>query len=182
MKKTFYETLWSILEHQGVIDNWIEEGLLLKSRNTYSWSPKALQLVGLEASLGELKVTSEPQPVSPQPTKKKSLDDEIEWLKDFLVKFSVRNIGIAGKSGNVKAVTKKMNQFLIDYDYTKEEILSAVDLYIANLKKTGSMAYIQEAHYFVSKIIGSVQTSNLAKWCEEVRGGNSQQYTSHTIL
>lgn len=177
MKKTFYETMWSLLEKQGVLQQWFDEGLLVTRKNTTFWTPKALEILGLEESIGGVKLNEE------VPQKPKTVTvPTIDWIDEFALKFSVKNIGIAGKGGNIKAITKKMQQFLQENDYTKEEILAGVDLYLSNLKRSNSMAYVQEAHYFISKVQSGVQVSNLAKWCDEARNGNSRPYTSHTIL
>jgi hypothetical protein len=180
MKKTFYETMWSILEKQGILQTWFDEGLLVTRKNTTFWTPKALELLGLEESIGGVNLNTEEPPKKAR--KVEVSTDLLKWIDEFAMKFSVKNIGIAGKGGNLKAITKKMHEFLLEYDYTKEEILAGVDLYISSLKRTNSMAYIQEAHYFISKVQGGVQVSNLAKWCDEAKNGKGKGYTSHTIL
>lgn len=200
MKKPFYEVLWHMARKEGFISKLLEEGYLINTQNTYAWTPKAQDLIGLESVVGvfvsdedaseeDVEYTGstlEESLVGKKTTRKRKPveEKEIIWLEEFMAKFSVKNIGVSGKSSNKRAVLKKMNQFLSDYDYTKEEILEATDSYIVNLKGTNSMKFIQESHYFISKLIEGVPTSNLAKWCEEVRnnGGSSKRYTSHTIL
>lgn len=182
MKKTFYETLWSLLENQGILQKWFDEGLLVTRKNTTFWTPKALELLGLEESIGGVNLSDEEPKKKPREVTV-SLNESIDWLEDFLVKFSVKNIGISGKSGNIKAVSKKMSIFLKENDYTKEEILLAVDLYIQTLKKSNNLQFIQEAHYFISKQHNGIVVSNLSKWCEEVRNsGGNKKYTSHTLI
>jgi hypothetical protein len=184
MKKTFYETMWSILEKQGILQNWFDEGLLVTKKNTTFWTPKALEILGLEESIGGVNLSDQPgnKPREVEPTVKVN-----QALTDLCVKlaakFSLKEIGVSGKGGNVKAIEKKMTGFKKEFDYTDQEILTAVDLYLADQKRTGNMRFVQEAHYFVSKMIDKVPVSNLAKWCEEVRNGNSgKRYTSHTVL
>ena len=177
MKKTFYEILWSLLEKEGIKDKWIEEGLLISTKNTYSWSPKVLDLLRLEASIGELRVDED---VKVSPKVKVAVD--LSWIDDYVVKFSHKKIGIAGKATDKKTVLKKMENFMLEYDYTIEEILGGTDLYVDNLLSTGSINFVQECGYFISKVVDKVPTSNLAKWCEEFRNGGAKRYTSHNIL
>jgi len=177
MKKTFYEILWSLLEKEGIKDKWIEEGLLVSTKNTYSWSPKALDLLRLEASIGELRVDEN---VKVSPKVKVAVD--LSWIDDYVVKFSHKKIGIAGKATDKKTVLKKMENFMLEYDYTIEEILGGTDLYVDNLLSTGNINFVQECGYFISKVVDKVPTSNLAKWCEEFRNGGAKRYTSHNIL
>lgn len=182
MKKTFYETLWSLLEKQEILDKWFKEGLLVTKNNTTFWTPKALEILGLEESIGGVNLSDEPGGKPREVETTAALD---LWVEEFAKKFSAKAIGVAGKGGNLPAVKKKMQHFLKEYDYTSAEILLAVDLYIVDLRKTNSMRFIQEAHYFVSKLHGGVLVSNLAKWCEEARmskDGNNKGYTSHTVL
>ena len=172
--------MWSLLENQGILQQWFDEGLLVTKKNTTFWTPKALELLGLEESIGGVNLSDKPGQ-KPREVKVDLLQD---LSKEFASKFSAKAIGVPGKGGNTVAVSKKIEKFLKDYDYTVEEILKAIDLYIADLKKTNGLRYVQEAHYFISKIHNGVNVSNLAKWCEEVRAdkGGDKGYTSHTIL
>jgi hypothetical protein len=182
MKKTFYETMWSLLEKQGILQKWFDEGLLVTKKNTTFWTPKALEILELEASIGGVNLSDQEPKKTAREVTSSVVVGLLDWVEEFTNKFSAKNIGIAGKGGNVKAIVKKMHLFLAEYDYTKEEILAGVDLYLDNLKRTNSMAFVQEAHYFINKLHNGVQISNLAKWCDEVRNGNNKRYTSHTIL
>jgi len=182
MKKTFYETMWSLLEKQGILQQWYDEGLLVTKKNITFWTPKALELLGLEESIGGVNLNNQAPTTKAKEVTSSKATEMLTWLDDFAIKFSVKNIGVAGKGGNMKAIAKKMHLFLSEYDYTKEEILAGVDLYLDNLKRTNSMAFVQEAHYFISKIHGGITISNLSKWCDEARNGNNKRYTSHTIL
>ena len=167
------------MEKQEILQKWFDEGLLITKKNTTFWTPKALEILELKESLGGVNLSNEPGPKAREVAV--SVED-IAFATDFAAKFSARSTGIAGKGGNLRAISKKMQEFRKEYDYTKEEILASVDLYIDNQKRTNSINFIQEAHYFISKLQGGVQVSNLAKWCDEVRNGNNKRYTSHTIL
>lgn len=195
MKKPFYEVLWHIAKKEGLISKLLSEGYLINTKDTYAWTSKTLESIGLESVVGVLisEDESEDYPDIPfnglpnktsKSSKKVDLEKDIEWIEEFMQKFANKNVGVSGKSSNKKAVVKKMNQYLIDYDFSKEEIITATEAYIDNLKNTNSIRFIQESHYFISKVVEGVQTSNLAKWCEEVRnnGGSAKKYTSHTIL
>ena len=177
MKKSFYEIAWSLLEKEGLVEKWINEGLLISSKGTLSWTPKTLENLHLTESVGVLKTSVKADKTSPKE------EVEILWVDEFMFKFSYKKIGIPGKAGDKKAVLKKLTKFMLDYDYTKEEIFLAIDLYVDNLLRTNSMKFIQECGYFISKTVEGVTTSNLAKWCVEARnGGNAQRYTSHNVL
>lgn len=196
MKKTFYEILWSLAEKEGLVSKWKEDGSLIVNKQTYTWSPKALEKLGLSASIGELVIKSEGDtlPTSEsfnlstsieQKSKSKKTEEEevtIDWIDDYMFKFSHTKTGVPGKAGDKKDVIKKMIKFLKDYDFTKDEILKAVDLYIANLVSNNSIRFIQECGYFISKKVEGITKSNLATWCAEVRNGGGKKYTSHNVL
>jgi hypothetical protein len=176
--------MWSLLKKQGILQQWFDEGLLITKKNTTFWTPKALEILGLEESIGGVNWSDEPGNKAREVEVTLIVDQALTDLcSKFAAKFSLKEIGISGKGGNVKAIEKKMTIFKKEFDYTEQEILTAVDLYLSDQKKTGNMRFVQEAHYFVSKMIDKVPVSNLAKWCEEIRNGNSgKRYTSHTVL
>jgi hypothetical protein len=62
-----------------------------------------------------------------------------------------------------------------------DNVLLATDLYINNLRKTGSLQYIRECGYFIYKKVDGVDQSDLAKWCEEGKDGGTT-YSSHRVL
>jgi hypothetical protein len=62
-----------------------------------------------------------------------------------------------------------------------QDVIEATNLYIATLKKQGSIRFVRECGYFISKKIDGVDQSDLAKWCEEYKDGG-QNYSSHTLL
>jgi hypothetical protein len=174
--------MWNLLEHEGILQKWFDEGLLVTRKNITFWTPKALEILGLQDSIGGVNLSDKPS----KKAREVEIDVEfIDFCSTYAQKFTAKAIGVAGKGGNLAAIQKKMQQFLKENDYTKEEILFAVELYLADLRKTNAMRYVQEAHYFISKIMDKAPLSNLAKWCEEARNnksGNSSGYTSHTIL
>jgi hypothetical protein len=205
MKRTFYEVLWAVCETEGRIDQWIEGGILLTNGTKYSWHPSVLDLCDASEIIGELVI---PNTSTPQSEKKEEFirktpqqiirekqsnqfnqsnqakSEDINWIEEFIQKFSAKNIGIPGKANGKTSVIKKMAKFLADNDYTKEEILGATDLYINTLKKQGSIKYIRDCIYFINKRIEGVDISDLAKWCEEYRnnGGSKNDYDSRTVL
>ena len=79
-------------------------------------------------------------------------------------------------------MVKRLIKFLNEYDYSLDEIAKATDLYINTLKEQGSIRYIRECGYFISKKIDGVEQSDLAKWCEELKNGTGPAYNSHQIL
>ena len=147
MKLTFYEVLWKILLKEQKIQEWVALGLLVKKNNEWYWTPEALELVNVEKAL--------------------SLITELDWLEEFIEKFSLKSIGIIGKTSSVKQVGEKMERFVKEYNFDKETILGATDMYIRHWKKQGSPQFIRQAHYFIYKRTerGS-ETSDLATWCE----------------
>ena len=203
MKRTFYEILWAVCEVEGKIDDWIKGGILISNGTKYSWHPSVLHLCDASEIIGELviqntpkineekkqeflnSVTSDFVRNSPEQfIRSKQETAAVEWIDEFIQKFSIKNIGIAGKASSKPGVIKKMAKFLVDTDYTKEEILGATDLYINTLKKQGSIRYIRDCIYFINKKIDGVDVSDLTKWCEEYRnnGGSKNDYDSRTIL
>lgn len=147
MKLTFYEVLWKILLKEQKIQEWVALGLLVKKDNEWYWTPEALESVDVKKAL--------------------SLITEFDWLETFIEKFSLKSIGIAGKTSSVKQVGEKMERFVKEYNFDKETILGATDMYIRHWKKQGSPQFIRQAHYFIYKRTerGS-ETSDLATWCE----------------
>ena len=200
-KKTFYDILWSMCESQKVIDSWIYEGYLGKSRDTYYWTAKAQEELACIA-VGEITVNEGSIETSSETIEEKS-NQVIEnkkaskakkqeenfkekvsdnKLEEFIKLFSKTNIGIPGKTTPKITVVKKLIKFFNDYpDYTMEDIISATTLYIETMKKEGSIKFIRECGYFIYKKIDGIEQSDLAKWCEESREGG-QNYTSHNII
>ena len=129
------------------IQEWVALGLLVKKDNEWYWTPEALESVDVKKAL--------------------SLITEFDWLETFIEKFSRKNIGIVGKTSSVKQVGEKMERFVKEYNFDKETILGATDMYIRHWKKQGSPQFIRQAHYFIYKRTerGS-ETSDLATWCE----------------
>lgn len=129
------------------IQEWVALGLLVKKDNEWYWTPEALESVDVEKAL--------------------SLITEFDWLETFIEKFSRKSIGIVGKTSSVKQVGEKMERFVKEYNFDKETILGATDMYIRHWKKQGSPQFIRQAHYFIYKRTerGS-ETSDLATWCE----------------
>lgn len=185
MKKTFYEVLWALCQKEGHLDKWVEEGLLKKSQLTWKWSQKTLDMLSLKMILGEKEIKeihestkversafSVPTPLTISP----------EDLTEFIQKFSRTNIGIGGKTTDKNSVLKKLIKFFKDYpEYTMDTVLKATDLYIATLKRQGSIQYIRECGYFIYKKIDGDYQCDLAKWCEELNNGGTP-YSSHRIL
>ena len=119
--------MWSLLEKQGILQKWFDEGLLVTKKNTTFWTPKALELLGLEASIGGVNLSDEEPKKVARVVTPSVVVGLLDWVDEFANKFGAKNIGIAGKGGNMKAIVKKMHQFLSEYDYTKEEILKMIE-------------------------------------------------------
>lgn len=186
MKKTFYDVLWALCEKEGLIAKWKEEGLLLDSNSKYSWHPNVnfklgeedMQVVGA-LTVDEHKLTKVDLPK----TKTPKVYEDILWLDEFSKKFNRQSIGFSGKVSDRKSTLEKMHKFLEKYDYTKEEILAATDMYIDSMKRSNSIKFIRNSGYFISKVIDGVQQSDLASWCEEYRNtGSKGNYTSRNII
>lgn len=190
MRKTFYEVLWALCEAEGLLTKWQEKGLLMYSSSKFSWSPKVNEVLKSEEVklVGSLPVeevkTTETTP-TPAPSLRRTPKpiEDIPWLEEFAQKFSRQNLGFSGKVTDKKTTLQKMHKFLEMYDYTKEEILAATDMYIDSLKRSGSIRFIRNSGYFISKVIDGVQQSDLASWCEEYRNtGNKGNYNSRSII
>lgn len=185
MKKTFYEVLWALCLQEGHLDRWIKEDFLKKNQLTYKWSEKTLDLLSLKMVLGEKEIKE-----IHNSTKVERSDFNLstplaidpEKLVEFIQKFSRQNTGIGGKTTDKNSVLKKLIKFFKEYpEYTMDQVLQATDLYVATLKRQGSIQYIRECGYFIYKKIDGADQSDLAKWCEESANGGTI-YTSHRIL
>lgn len=202
--RSFYEVLWLLCEQEGFVDLFQQEGYLAKSRDTYYWTPKAMKefscVVNTEKPLSNDEPTYLKTPEATDfPKEVLNLSDTFKKAKSsvktnipedynenkletFLNLFSKQNIGIAGKGGSKITVAKKLIKFFQEYpDYDMDLIIKATELYIETMKKQGSIRFIRECVYFISKRIDGVDVSDLAKWCEEYKSGG-QTYTSHNIL
>ena len=183
-EKSFYEVLWSLCLKEGLIDQWQQQGYLILNDRTFSWTPKVQTKLEIHRIIGELRAgrTSNKEV-------KKEIEITQEFLLEFVTKFSAKSLGFSGKTTDQKTVTKKLQKFFLEYDYTTEEILTATDACINSLRKQGNLKYIRECGYFVYKKIDGVEQSDLAKWCELVRenrnsngGDDLGNYTSHRNL
>jgi hypothetical protein len=188
VKKGFYDVLWSMCEKENLLTRWILDGYLGKSKDTFYWTPKALAMFECEV-VGEKTIEYPPNElsqVSLEPPKQQKENEKLNEIHNslevFIKLFGKQNIGIAGKTTPKITVVKKLLKFFKDYpDYTMQDVIEATNLYIATLKKQGSIRFVRECGYFISKKIDGVDQSDLAKWCEEYKDGG-QNYSSHTLL
>lgn len=191
-KKSFYDILWLMVEKENLITKWIMDDYLSKSKDTFFWTPKTLNLFDSEI-IGEkiIEVPLKKPELSEYKleSKVKSPIDEFPHeqnkLEEFINLFNRKNIGLAGKTTPKITVVKKLIKFFKDYpDYNMDDVVEGTKLYIANLKKQGSIRFIRECGYFISKKIDGVDQSDLAKWCQEHKDGgqNYTDYTSHNLL
>jgi hypothetical protein len=204
-KKGFYEILWLMCKKENLLTKWASEGYLKKSKNTYYWTSEIYNEFN-SVSVGELKIedvkldlsehslelpANHPSKIFKSKTAKEKEKEESfiqnssNQLEEFISLFSRQNIGIAGKTTPKITVVKKLIKFFADYpDYTMTDVIEATKLYIANLKKQGSIRFIRECGYFISKKIDGVDQSDLVKWCEEYKQGgqNYTDYSSHNLL
>jgi len=188
-----------LCEHEGLVKHWKDSGLLLQSDSRLTWHPKVADILEKEdlVVVGKLTVSAPlvkeevvevtpelAEPTNLPPLKVESNSKEIPWIKEFIVKFSARNIGITAKTTDVGTVQAKMNKFITKYKYTKEEILGATDLYIDTLRRKGSLTYIRECGYFILKRIDGIDQSDLANWCEQFKdnGNQSTGYSSRHLI
>lgn len=188
MKKTFYEVLWDLCEHEGLVQKWKDEGLLLVGDSRLTWHPKVAEILKEDLTpIGGLRETVKTNGLEvalknmPKQPKKQ---EDIPWIKDFIAKFNAKNIGVTAKTTDVGTVQAKMHKFLAKYQYTKEEIFGATDLYIDTLRRKGSLTYIRECGYFIFKKIDGIDQSDLANWCEQFKdnGGQSSGYNSRHLI
>jgi hypothetical protein len=184
--KGFYEILWEICQKDNHITRWILDGYLVKSKDTFFWTPKAMQ--EFECNIvGELKIENPDLSTIKleKPKKAPQMSFEDNKLAEFIELFGRKNIGIPGKGTPKITVVKKLINFFNEYpEYNMDDVIGATKLYIANLKKQGSIRFIRECGYFISKKIDGVDQSDLAKWCEEYKQGGQSftDYTSHNLL
>lgn len=181
MKKTFYEVLWDLCEKNGLVDEWKAEGLLIHKDSRMTWHPRVAEILGTEdlsvvGGIEELSLKLKHKPKEPEV--------DISWIKEYMIKFSAKNLGVTAKTTDLATVQTKMTKFIQKYKYTKEEILGATDLYIDTLRRKGSLNYIRECGYFIFKRIDGIDQSDLANWCEQFKdnGNQSTNYNSRNII
>lgn len=181
MKKTFYEVLWDLCEHHGLVDQWKSEGLLIHKDSRITWHPKVGEILGKEdlsvvGAIEEVSLKLKHKPVEPVV--------DISWIKEYTIKFSAKNLGVTAKTTDLATVQTKMTKFIQKYKYTKEEILGGTDLYIDTLRRKGSLNYVRECGYFIFKRIDGIDQSDLANWCEQFKdnGNQSTNYSSRNII
>jgi len=83
MKKTFYETMWSLLEKQGILQQWYDEGLLVTKKNITFWTPKALELLGLEESIGGVNLNNQAPTTKAKEVTSSKATEMLTWLDDL---------------------------------------------------------------------------------------------------
>lgn len=185
VNKGFYEILWTICEKENLLIKWVADGYLVRSRDTYFWTPKTMS--EFECNIvGELKIERpDLSEIKLEKPKEKEVEVEPNKLLEFIELFGRKNIGLSGKVTPKITVVKKLHKFFQEYpEYTIDDVIEGTKLYIANLKKQGSIRFIRECGYFISKKIDGVDQSDLAKWCEEYKQGGQSftDYSSHTLL
>lgn len=89
--------MWSLLEKQGILQQWFDEGLLVTRKNTTFWTPKALEILGLQESIGGVNL-SDQKGGKPRKVQIELPDD---WIQNFASKFSAKAIAVSGKGGNI---------------------------------------------------------------------------------
>jgi hypothetical protein len=181
MKKTFYEVLWDLCEKNGLVDEWKAEGLLIHKDSRMTWHPRVAEILGTD----DLSVVGGIADSTPKvAAKPKEPEVDISWIKEYMIKFSAKNLGVTAKTTDLATVQTKMTKFIQKYKYTKEEILGATDLYIDTLRRKGSLNYIRECGYFIFKRIDGIDQSDLANWCEQFKdnGNQSTNYNSRNII
>lgn len=184
MKKSFYDVLWQLCRTQGLLGQWIQEGLLVNSDNKFFWHPDVLTRIGEPDTkiVGQLKEEAGNPTLVLSRGKKKTFED-IPWLAEYNSKFSKEKIGHAGRRSDYTSTLEKMTRFTETYDYTSEEILAATDNYIADCIRDKKTEYIRKSGYFIFKIEHSTEISDLAQWCQDYRDlGSKPLYTSRTSL
>lgn len=82
-----------------------------------------------------------------------------------------------GVAGNKKLVKEKLNDFLKNNKYTKNEILQAIQNYV-NSQRQSDFRYLQKAHYTVSKMVAGDYESKLLDFCEELGDEEEQSFKS----
>jgi hypothetical protein len=146
-----------------------------------TWHPRVAEILGKDdlSVVGSI-ADSIPKVV----TKPKEPEVDISWIKEYMVKFSAKNLGVTAKTTDLATVQTKMTKFIQKYKYTKEEILGGTDLYIDTLRRKGSLNYVRECGYFISKRIDGIDQSDLANWCQQFKdnGNQSTNYNSRNII
>lgn len=107
--------------------------------------------------------------------KKSSVEDSIkEWVDEYRLLFKGLKTGVMGDRN--ACVTKLVKFYELYPEFAnKEVILAATKKYINSEGMNNNYKYLQKAHYFIFKQVGSKdnEVSNLASFCEEVDDVNA---------
>lgn len=97
--------------------------------------------------------------------KLESMGDIETFVDEYRTLFpvGVKTNGVAVR-GDKQACIKKMKEFTRIHDYTKEEILEAIRVYLV-IKKKDNWKFTQTAHNFIEKD----GVSQLSAMCEDIR-------------
>jgi len=140
--ENFYKNFYNLCMATGVVDQLVNSGYM-----------ENVSLINNKGSEQVLKA---------------DLIEDISWIEDYRKLFNSKNTGRSGLTSDSLSVHTKMKRFMIQFDYTKEEILEATQLFI---KDNYGTPYVQEADYFIFKKDGkkNEERSKLAAWCDVLR-------------
>jgi len=97
--------------------------------------------------------------------------DPEKWIDEWIEIFP-KGVKSGGRllRGDKPACIRKMRVFMIEYKYSKDEIIRATEAYIKS-KAEENYAFTRCAVYFIYRVEGArtEKTSDLAAWCERVK-------------
>lgn len=91
-----------------------------------------------------------------------------EWVQDeYIPLFKAAN---PVKRGNTKDCVSRMKKFFAENPaYRKDDVIGATKLYLSKTDRN----FIRASHYFISKGVGTLKTSDLLTWVEDYLEGLS---------
>lgn len=111
----------------------------------------------------------------------KPVIQKIDNIEEFVDEYRELFKGLKpGAMGDKNACIKKFERFMKEYpQFSKNVILNATKKYIDTEGNNSNYKFLQKAHYFIYKQVGTKdnEVSNLASFCEEVGEVEEEGFT-----
>ncbi len=98
-------------------------------------------------------------------------DEDFEWIEDYLDLWPARAMQGYFLKGDKKNIYKKMQKFMTEYEFTKDEIFEATKTYLKE-REAEDFNYTKKVSNFIfhrEVAMGHNISSELAAWCEHLK-------------
>lgn len=100
--------------------------------------------------------------------------EKLNWVDEFRNKFKQVN---PTRAGTYKDVHKRLTKFLKENDFTKNQILGAVDTYLEDMVRHGvDPKFVKSAHKFIYEGQGKLKSSMLEDYCNKFIDNESNSF------